>query len=283
MKRTIQRAARAPRITGSARRAPHFLFVSGVVLTLASLACDEKKAAETKTPTAASTNPLGQKPPSGAASEAAIAPPPPPPKKARECPKPPAVDFEDKNLETEVRRKLEKPEGPITVADLGKVRTLNLSNGKTNELDVCVFPHMTALKEIFLGPGDLVDLSPLAGLKNVESLRASINHVTDLKPLQNLTKLDRLDLGRTSVKDLTPLGNLTNLTELQLDDTPVLDIGPLSACAKLERLSLKNTMIKDVSALKDMKKLKFLYITGSAVEETSALSPLIARGLKIVR
>jgi internalin A len=275
------------RVLGAPSRGRQFSLVSLVLaagLTLAAFGCDEKKAEETKTPTAASTNPLGQKPPSGPASEAAaVAPPPAAPKKARECPKPPAVDFDDKNLETEVRRKLEKPDGPITIADLGKVRTLNLSNGKTNELDVCVFPHMTALKEIFLGPGDLVDLAPLAGLKNLESLRASINHVTDLKPLQNLTKLDRLDLGRTSVKDLTPLGNLTNLTELQLDDTPVLDITPLSACAKLERLSLKNTMIKDVSALKDMKKLKFLYVSGSAIEDTGVLSPLTARGLKIVR
>lgn len=245
------------------------------------LACDEKKAEEPK-PAATSSAALAVKPPSGGPREAkSVDAPLPPPKKDRTCLPAPAVDFADKAVETEVRRKLEKPEGALTIADLGKVRTLNLASGKTNELDRCVFPHFTALKELFLGPGDLVDLSPISGLKNLESLRASINKVSDLKPLQNLTKLDRLDLGRTSVKDLAPLGNLTNLTELALDDTPILEIGALSPLVKLERLSLKNTMVKDVSALKDMKKLKFLYLTGSAVDDTGALGPLTAKGLKI--
>lgn len=254
-------------------------------LTLSALAaCDEKKT-EPASPAPASAT-LAQKLPSGPASGtgSAEAPRPEPAKKARTCASGPNADFGDKNLETEVRRKLERPDGNVTIADLAKVRTLNLSNGKTNELDPCIFPHFTALKDLFLGPGDLVDLSPLAGLKNLESLRASINHVSDLKPLQNATKLDRLDLGRTSVKDLTPLGNLANLTELQLDDTPIVDIQPLSSLTKLEKLSLKNTMVKDVSPLKDMKKLKFLYLGGSAAaDDTSVLGPLTAKGLKVVR
>ncbi|HRI10029.1 MAG TPA: MFS transporter, partial [Nannocystaceae bacterium] len=92
-----------------------------------------------------------------------------------------------------------------------------------------------------LGPSELDDLSPIAHLTRLETLRASINHVSDLKPLEKLVLLDRLDLGRTYVRDIKPLENLVNLTELELDDTQVSDISPLSKAKKLERLSIRRT------------------------------------------
>lgn len=215
--------------------------------------------------------------------ERAAEAPPPAPKKVWKCEPGPIVKFGDEALELELRRKLNKAKGPISPADLRTVRSVNLSSGKVNELDPCVFPLLLGVKDVFLGPGDLSDLTPLAGLITMESLRASINKVSDLTPLSKLTKLDRLDLGRTGVRDLTPLAKLANLTELSLDGTEVKDLTPLAGCVKLERLSLKNTQVTDVTPLKDLKGLKFLYIEGTPIEETGVLSPLTARGLKIVR
>lgn len=214
----------------------------------------------------------------------AEAPPPPKPKKKLEdCPKGPAVTFEPPEIELEVRRKLPKPDGAITTADLRRLKSLNLSQVKLSELDVCVFSHMKSLKELFLGPGDYDDLSPLAGSTALESLRASINQVRDLTPLSKLTKMDRLDLGRTQISDLKPLSELKKLTELQLDDTPVEDVSPLAALKDLETLSLKRTRVKDVSALKDLKRLKFLYIGGSPLDaDIMAVGPVRANGTKII-
>lgn len=266
-----------------------YLAVSTCLLVaLAALGCDEKPAANTSAPATPSTPPPAPAPaptPAASAAPAAAAPvvAAKPPRKLADCPKGPNADFLQPEIETEVRRKLQKPDGAITFADLGKLRTLNISQVKLTEIDVCLFPKMKALKELFLGPGDYSDLSPIAGLTQLESLRASINQVSDLKPLEGMTKLDRLDLGRTQVKDLKPLAKLTKITELQLDDTPVEDVSPLAALTGLETLSLKRTRVKDVSALKGLKKMKTIYIGGSQLDaDPMAVAPLRANGTKII-
>jgi len=194
------------------------------------------------------------------------------------------VTFDNAVVEAEVRRKLDKTTGTITKADLKRLKSLNLSQLKDiHELDPCVFTPMTGLKELFLGPGDYDDLTPLAGMTQLESLRASINQVKDLKPLEKLTKLDRLDLGRTQVSDLKPLEKLTSITELQLDDTPVEDLSPLAGLVNMENLSIKRTKVKDASPLKNMKKLKFVYIGGTPLDEDPvSIGPVRGRGAKVI-
>lgn len=259
-----------------------------LLIAASVLACDEKPAPTTSTPALPSSPPPAAVPPpapaASAAPAAAVAPvAAKPPRKLADCPKGPNADFLQPEIEAEVRRKLPKPDGAITFADLGKLRTLNISQVKLTELDVCIFPKMKSLKELFLGPGEYSDLSPISGLTQLESLRASINQVRDLKPIEGMTKLDRLDLGRTQVSDLKPLAKLTKITELQLDDTPVEDVSPLAALTGLETLSLKRTRVKDVSALKGLKKMKIVYIGGSQLDaDPMAVAPLRANGTKII-
>lgn len=130
--------------------------------------CDDKKPEPAPAPSATATATAAASAPEPARPAASAAPKP---KKEVVCPKGTTVEFHDAALETEVRRKLSKPTGPISQADLKGVRTLNISGGRVNELDPCIFPHFTALKDLFLGPGELHDLSPLATLANLESLR----------------------------------------------------------------------------------------------------------------
>jgi internalin A len=252
---------------------PGVLALGSLTLCLLTSACDSKVPDAEKT------------------ALSAVVPPPPPPikeppppqeeapkKPPRECPPGKGADFGgNAPLEAEVRRKLAKPEGEITIADLGKVRSLNLSQVRIDELDPCIFPHLTGAKEVFLGAGKLDDLTPLKNLKNLESLRASLNRVSDVSPLAGLVKLDRLDLGGTQITDIKPLANLTMLTELDLSTTPVSDIEPLAALTKLERLSLKRTNVKDLSPLKGLKELKALDISDTTADGVS----LMRKGLKI--
>lgn len=261
------------------------------VVVLSALAplvagCDEKDKAETP--------PASSSPAVGAASVASVAPvavdagapeiaKADAPKKELVCPTGPELAITDPDLEAELRLKLGKPKGALKVADLANVRSLNLTRKQSlDELDPCVIPKLTNLKHLYLGPGKLDDLRPIANLTQLESLRASINEVQDLKPLEKLTMLDRLDLGRTHVRDIGALANLVNLTELQLDDTQVTDLSPLAKAKKLEKVSIKNTLVTDVSPLKDAQKLKFLYVQGTALNNVDTLAPLKARGLKIV-
>lgn len=200
-----------------------------------------------------------------------------------ECQQGPLADFHDDTLEQEVRRKLQKPEGGIKVTELRGIKSINLArdpDSKVDYLDPCIFPHLTGVKDLFLGAGRLRDISALAKLTQLESLRVSMNQVSDLTPLSGLKKLDRLDLGHTQVVDVSPLAKLTTLTELQLDNTRVKDVSPLASLTSLERLSLQRTDVEDISPLKPLTKLKFLYLAGSRVEDPYALA---RPGLKVIQ
>jgi internalin A len=258
-------------------------------LLLVASGCDEKS---TATPAATDSAPVATATPAptpaplptpSSAADSGSAPIPKPKKNVADCPKTKQIEFAQKEIEIEVRRKLPKADGAITAADLRRLRSLNLSQVKLAELDVCLFTHMTGLKELFLGPGEFDDLSPIASARQLESLRASINKVSDVSPLEKLTKLDRLDLGRTQVADIKPLAALTKLTELQLDDTQVEDLSPLSGLADLETLSVKRTKVKDAAPLKGLKKLKVLYIGGSPLDaDVMSVAPVRANGTKII-
>jgi internalin A len=250
--------------------------VTLATLCLCLLACDQDKKSARPEPSASAA-------PVVSAPILPAAPTAKPAKKQVDCSTGNDVIFADKVLEDEIRRKLGKDGGTVTKSELTQIKSINLTRGAVNELDPCVFPLLTGMKDLFLGQGDLNDLSPLATLTNLATLRASINQVSDLHPLEKMTKMDRLDIGRTQVSDVSPIANMTGITELQLDDAPVADIGPLRACTKLEKLSLKRTLVKDLSPLKEMKKLRFLYIEGAPVESTQILDPLVRDGLRIVR
>lgn len=197
-----------------------------------------------------------------------------------ECAEGSQVDFHDKVLEQEVRRKLGKPEGEIAKSELAKIRSINLAKGDpVNYLDPCVFPHLTGVKDLFLGPGKVSDLSLLSKLTRLESLRAAMNRVSDVSPLSNLKNLDRLDLANTPVTDISPLASLTNLTELQLDGSQVSDISPLANLKKLERLTLNRTQVKDISPLRSITTLKSVNVSGAPVSDPEAIA---RRGLEII-
>ena len=199
------------------------------------------------------------------------------------CPSGPELTVDDKDLEAELRRKLAKPKDPLKVSDLANIKSLNLTQKTSlDAIDPCVIPKLKNLKDLFLGPGKYRDLSPIANLTQLWSLRASISEVEDLKPLEKLVLMDRLDLGRTHVRDIGVLANLTNLTELNIDDTQVADLAPLAKDTKLEKVSIKRTNVTDVSPLKGLTALKFLYVEGCAISNLDALAPLTARGLKVV-
>ena len=253
-------------------------------LGLVAFGCEEAPKTSAAPSAAAALTPAPTPTPTPAPADTGPAAAPNKPKKTlADCPKGGTIELGDPGIEAQVRLKLQKPDGPISAGDLKRVKSLNLSQVKLTELDPCVFTPMTGLKELFLGPGDYDDLSPIAGAAGMESLRASMNQVSDLSPLAKMTKMDRLDLGKTKVKDLTPLAGMKNLTELQLDGTEVEDISPLAKLTALETLSLKNTKVKDASALKDLKKLKFLYIVGSPLDDDPmSVGAARANGAKII-
>ncbi len=188
-----------------------------------------------------------------------------PTKKLEDCDPGPKVEFDNEDIEAHIRMKAQKPEGEITKADLARITSVNFSRTSLDTLDTCLFAPMKNLKEVFLGPGKVWDLSPLAGLSQLETVRVAGNPVEDISPLAELEKMDRIDISDTKVKDISPMKNMTKLTEVTLDGAPVEDIGALASAPDLEMLSIKRTQIKSLDPIKDAKKLKQLFIAESAI------------------
>jgi internalin A len=258
-----------------------------LLLAVVGAACDEHKydsilAAEAAASASAAI-------PATTASAVASAAPAPTWKKrsAADCkPHPTAVDFgDDAALENEVRRKLGKDAGALSPADLAQIKSINLASAKVHQIDPCVFPMFTSLKDLFLGPGEYDDLLPLQKLTTLESLRLALSQVKDLHPIEGLKRMDRLDVSHTRVGDdeLKSVGSLVNLTELMLDEDNVSDITPLANLKKLERLSLKKTMVKSLAPLSQAKTLKFLYIADTPVSDITPVQPLMANGMKLIQ
>ena len=75
----------------------------------------------------------------------------------------------------------------------------------------------------------IVDISPLAALTNLEGLDLSWNRIVDVSPLAALTNLEGLMLEYNQIVDVSPLAALTNLEELRLEGNQIVDVGPLVA------------------------------------------------------
>ena len=252
------------------------------------LACDESKYDKYKTAADAAAMNTQANPSAAAhaAEQAAASAPTNARKTAADCkPHPAVVDFDDPPLEAEVRRKLGKDAGAISPADLAQIKSINLVNARIHQIDPCVFPMLTSLKDLFLGSGDYDDLLPLQKLTTLEALRVSLSQVKDLHAIEGLKRMDRLDLSDTLVGDegMKSVGSLVNLTELMLDGDAVSDLTPLANLKKLERLSIKKTNVKSLAPLAQTKTLKFLYIADTPISDTAPIQPLLSGGLHLIR
>jgi internalin A len=261
-----------------------------LLLLAAPLACDDNKydkmLASDAAPSAAAAAPaVPSAAPSAAPSASAAVSWKK--KSASDCkPHPATIDFGDEAaLEKEVRRKLGKDKGNITPGDLAQIKSINLANDTVHQIDPCIFPMFTSLKDLFLGPGEYDDLTPIAKLTNLEALRVSLSQVKDLHAIEGLKRMDRLDISHTLVGDdeLKSVAGLVNVTELMLDEDNVSDLTPVASLKKLERLSIKKTMVKSLAPLAQLRSLKFLYIADTPVTDITPVQPLVPNGLKLVQ
>ena len=111
------------------------------------------------------------------------------------------------------------------------------------------FQNLEALERLWMENTGLRDLSPLAGLTNLDWLEAENNQITDISPLRGLTNLQRLILHGNEITDISPLRGLINLQRLSLYGNKIRDISPLEGLTKLELVLLEGNEIRDISPI----------------------------------
>ena len=117
----------------------------------------------------------------------------------------------------------------------------------------------------------IVDLSPLANLKNLTRLTLRRNGVSDISPLANLKNLTILRLGQNEISDVSPLANLKNLGILELRYNEISDISPLTGLTNLKNLNLGANEISDISPLANLKNLTYLDLRSNQIQDVRPL------------
>ena len=241
--------------------------------------------------------------------------------------------FRDANLRAVVERALGKAEGdPISDAEMAGLEVLERRDAAVEDLtglelatglarlrlgvdargyrngvsgggvrDLTPLADLEALEMVGLAMSPrLSDLSPLASLRNLTSLKLAGDYdshsevsdlraltslpltelwisrasVSDASPLSGLSQLRSLNLWENEVSDISPLAGLSKLTELDLKANRISDISPLAGLQKLESISIRNNLIVDVFPLAELPLLRSLVLSYNEIEDVSVLGGL---------
>ena len=66
-----------------------------------------------------------------------------------------------------------------------------------------------------MGTNHIQDLSPLAGLTELQALFLARNQISNITPLTGLTELECLDLGENQIADADRLENFAKVNEIE--------------------------------------------------------------------
>ena len=193
------------------------------------------------------------------------------------------VHIPDLNLRTAIAEALGKsPTAPITAEEMEGLTSLEAQNRGIKDLTGLQFA--TNLRSLFLGEwwhgtgNQISDLSPIAGLINLQKLWISNNPISDLTPVSGLTNLTDLVLNKTLVSDLSPVSGLTNLTRLSPGGSYISDLSPIAGLINLEDLYFPggpdDHNISDISPLAGLINLKFIASWGHTISDLSPLAGL---------
>ncbi len=156
------------------------------------------------------------------------------------------VEFADANLERAVREALDRPQGPITPADLAALTELDASYKDIESL--AGLEHATALTTLYLRGNAITDVQPLASLTNLQTLSLWGNKVADASPLASLISLRKLDMWGNEITDVQPFAGLINLQFLNLGDNAIADISPLASLTNLQWLGVMENALSQHAA-----------------------------------
>lgn len=216
----------------------------------------------------------------------------------------PVVVFTDDALEAKVREAMGKPEGDITIAEAEAVERFDFrvedpGNSSVPRIkDISALRCFKNLKSLDLSYHMIEDLSPLAGMKNLEALYifearsvkdysalAELTNMLDLiitadtfsdADMQYLAGMTNIELlwiqGGEKLTDISVVANFTKLYKLNIENSGISDISSVAGITSLVEVSLRGSQVSDVSPLKDLVNLKTLLLEGCPVTDYSPLS-----------
>ncbi|MFC1731887.1 leucine-rich repeat domain-containing protein [candidate division KSB1 bacterium] len=209
------------------------------------------------------------------------------------------VVFEDADLEYCIRRYINMPVEDLNEGILNSMDSLLIgftpNSGKVESfagMELCVnleyfwgghqrvedlspLMNLTKMKKLSLTQNrTIIDISPLAGMKEVYELWLDRNIINDISPLAGMTKLEYLRLDYDPVTDISALANLSALREVYFTAAPFADLSPISSLVNLEIFWAIECSIQDLTPLNNLINLTYLHLEANDIEDISALRNL---------
>ncbi|WP_447408534.1 leucine-rich repeat domain-containing protein [Weissella confusa] len=170
------------------------------------------------------------------------------------------------------------------IASLTNLTTLLIGNNRSN--DISMLRSLVNLQEATFSQMGLTNnaVQVFSYMPKLVTLSIDFNdQISDLTPLAGLRQLQSLNFSKDQVADLTPLKQLTNLTDLSFSNAQVANLAPLAGLTKLTSLNLLRNHVSDLSPLQNLQGLSYLNakyqsVTNAAIGlksgETTATVPL---------
>ncbi len=151
------------------------------------------------------------------------------------------VTFPDTKQETAVRNALNRPDGDITLSDLGGVTELHFCGTMVLE--------------------DLSDVTYLDGTYSVNSAKPITGPVSDLSVIGRMPYLAKLSLVMQPVQSLEALERLVLLNELSIAGCENTDLSTLPVLPSLQILHLEHSNVRDLTELTAQPTLKTVTVS----------------------
>ena len=195
------------------------------------------------------------------------------------------LNIPDRNLRKNFAAALGKDQSDVITADeIATVTELTVGNLR----DLTGIQFASGLRELYVDNGSFdggsvgnLDLSPLAHLPKMISLKIRRAGVDDIRPLRYLTNLRLLELTGNQIDDLTPLSQLVDLRELYINENRVSDLAPLSRLTRLRQLDAERNEISTLSGLENLTSLWILTLNGNPVSDVTPIANLSLRWLDL--
>jgi len=180
---------------------------------------------------------------------------------------PGGVVFQEPLIEAAARLALGRGEAeplsaaePLSEAELASVTELYIFGNRAAP-DEAVFRDYGArfvLNDPAVQRGDIDHLDDLLKMKNLRRVFLVYQDIRDLTPLAGLGEIDTIDLRHNPVEDLSPLAGAEALASLFLFDTRVSDLSVLHGCPRLANLDIGYTLVSSAAALDGLDALQVL-------------------------
>ena len=158
------------------------------------------------------------------------------------------------------------------IAALPALTKLTISG--TTLSTVAELEKATGLTYLDLSRNAIGDLSPLSGMKNLETLLLDHNAVSDISPLSGMSQLTRVSLSHNIITSMAPLASCGRLADLNVSYNKIDAFTAVDELPALERLDASNNLFTDTGKLPECTSLVRLYVGGNQLTDLSPLSTL---------